>query len=107
MAAIRVCADPDDDMFLECAQAAHADYLVTGNLKHFPEFWESTRIVTPRNLLDIIAVKWKLHSRRFTTADPLTLCGVCRETRSYTSQFAFVLWVTCDRWVKAEISRTG
>lgn len=52
--AIRSCADPDDDIFLECAQAAHAEYLVTGNLKHFPASWESTRIVTARGLLDII-----------------------------------------------------
>ncbi|PYT21832.1 MAG: putative toxin-antitoxin system toxin component, PIN family [Acidobacteria bacterium] len=51
---IRACADPDDDMFLECAQAARADYLVTGNLKHFPASWEKTRIVTARGLLDII-----------------------------------------------------
>src|SRR5580704_11449355 len=29
---IRVCYDPDDDIFLECAAAAQADYLVTGNL---------------------------------------------------------------------------
>ena len=52
--AIRVCSDPDDDIFLECAQAARADYLVTGNLKHFPASWEGTRIVSPRDLLDLI-----------------------------------------------------
>src|SRR5258708_6724550 len=33
---IHVCSDPDDDVFLECAQTAQANYLVTGNLKHFP-----------------------------------------------------------------------
>jgi putative PIN family toxin of toxin-antitoxin system len=49
---VQACLDPDDDIFLECAQAAHADYLVTGNLKDFPTLWESTRIVTPRWLLD-------------------------------------------------------
>ncbi len=36
---VRACADPDDDIFLECAQAATADFLVTGNLKHFPVSW--------------------------------------------------------------------
>ena len=51
---VRACSDPDDDIFLECAQAALADYVVTGNLKHFPEAWESTRIVTPRRLLEVI-----------------------------------------------------
>ena len=29
-------ADPDDNAFLELAAAAHADCLVTGNMKHFP-----------------------------------------------------------------------
>ncbi len=31
------CIDPDDNAFLECAQAADADYLVTGNQRHFPK----------------------------------------------------------------------
>lgn len=54
---LRICLDPDDDMFLECAQTAHADYLVTGNLKHFPIEWQETRVVTPRWLLDNISIK--------------------------------------------------
>ena len=49
---VRVCSDPDDDIFLECAQAARADYLVTGNLKHFPTAWAGTRVVTARWLLE-------------------------------------------------------
>ena len=51
---VRVSPDPDDNIFLECAQA---DYLVTGNLKHFPASWKTTRIITPRHLLDTILVK--------------------------------------------------
>jgi|ERR1700684_1633194 putative PIN family toxin of toxin-antitoxin system len=51
---VRACSDPDDNIFLECAQAAQADYIVTGNLRHFPEAWESTRIVPPRRLLEVI-----------------------------------------------------
>jgi uncharacterized protein len=54
---LRVCLDPDDDIFLECAQAAHADYIVTGNLKHFPTAWQQTRVVTPRWLLDHSQIK--------------------------------------------------
>jgi len=50
---IEACSDPDDDIFLECADAARADYLVTGNLKHFPLSWASTQIVTPRRFLDL------------------------------------------------------
>src|ERR1017187_9184241 len=53
--AIRACSDPDDDIFLECAHAAQANYLVTGNLKHFPASWLGTRIVTARRLLGIIS----------------------------------------------------
>jgi predicted nucleic acid-binding protein len=49
---VRVCSDPDDDAFLECAEAAGAAYLVTGNLKHFPPAWAGARIVTPRWLFD-------------------------------------------------------
>jgi putative PIN family toxin of toxin-antitoxin system len=54
---IRICSDPDDNIFLECAQAARADYLVTGNLKHFPASLEDTRIVSPRALLDFLLSK--------------------------------------------------
>lgn len=50
-----VCADPDDNIFLECAEAAQADYIVTGNLRDFPSDWAGTRIVTPRQMLDIIS----------------------------------------------------
>ena len=49
---VRACADPDDDIFLECAQAVKANNLVTGNLKHFPTSWADTRAVTPRWFLD-------------------------------------------------------
>jgi len=52
---VRACVDPDDDVFLECAQAARAHYLVTGNTKHFPRQWEVTLIVTPRQFLDALA----------------------------------------------------
>jgi uncharacterized protein len=52
---IRACSDPDDDIFLECAAAAQADYLVTGNIRHFPSSWIKTRIVTPRLFLDLLS----------------------------------------------------
>ena len=46
-----VCSDPEDNMFLECAETARADYLITGNLRHFPEAWKSTRVVSSRQFL--------------------------------------------------------
>jgi putative PIN family toxin of toxin-antitoxin system len=52
---VRACSDSDDDIFLECAQAAHAHYLVTGNIKDFPAKWADTQIVTPRQFLDAVA----------------------------------------------------
>ena len=52
---LEVTSDPDDNIFLECADAARADYLVTGNLKHFPRFWKTTKIITPREFITLAA----------------------------------------------------
>jgi putative PIN family toxin of toxin-antitoxin system len=52
---LQVAQDPDDNLFLECADAARADYLVTGNQRHFPRFWKQTKVVTSREFLSIIA----------------------------------------------------
>lgn len=46
--------DPDDNKFLECAEEARADYLVTGNRRHFPKQWKTTKIVNARELLELI-----------------------------------------------------
>ena len=50
-----VTSDPDDNAFLECADAARADYLVTGNARHFPRFWKTTKVVTAREFVGIAA----------------------------------------------------
>ncbi len=47
--------DPDDDKFLECADEARADYLVTGNLRHFPRFWKATKVVSGREFVSLAA----------------------------------------------------
>jgi uncharacterized protein len=52
---IRVTSDPEDNIFLECADAARADYLVTGNQRHFPRFWKQVKIVTSREFIALIA----------------------------------------------------
>jgi putative PIN family toxin of toxin-antitoxin system len=36
-AQLEVCADPDDNHVLECAVAAEAEFLITGNARHFPK----------------------------------------------------------------------
>jgi uncharacterized protein len=46
--------DAPDNRLLECAQAARSDYLVTGNTRHFPESFETTAIVTPKQLIDLL-----------------------------------------------------
>lgn len=43
---VSVSPDADDNRFLECAEAAEADYLVTGNKRHFPPHWKKTRVVS-------------------------------------------------------------
>jgi uncharacterized protein len=50
---LRAALDPDDDKFLECADAARADYLITGNVRHFPKFWKNTKVITSREFIDL------------------------------------------------------
>lgn len=49
---ISVAKDPDDNIILECAVAGQVDYLVTGNLRHFPKSIRQIPIVSPRQFLD-------------------------------------------------------
>lgn len=58
--ALQVAKDRDDDKFLECADAARADYLITGNPRHFPEFWKSTKVITSREFIGIVAPHFML-----------------------------------------------
>lgn len=53
--ALQVTKDPDDNKFLECADAARADYLITGNQRHFPRFWKKTTIISSREFISIAA----------------------------------------------------
>ena len=48
---IQASVDDDDNRLLECAAAAEADYLITGNLKHYPDHWLTTQIVNARHFL--------------------------------------------------------
>jgi putative PIN family toxin of toxin-antitoxin system len=51
----QITADPADNMFIECADAARADFLVTGNQRHCPKFWKNTKIISSREFLGVIA----------------------------------------------------
>ncbi len=52
---LQVTMDPHDNKFLECADAARADYLVTGNQRHFPMFWKKTKVITSREFISVVA----------------------------------------------------
>ena len=49
---VAAASDEDDNRVLECAAGASAQWLVTGNLRHFPHVWCGTRIVNARQFFD-------------------------------------------------------
>lgn len=51
----QACLDPSDNIFIECAEAAGVDYLVTGNKRHFPDCWKRTNVLGSRQLIEILA----------------------------------------------------
>ncbi len=51
---VSAATDPDDNKFLECAEVARADYLITGNPRHFPKFWKQTKIISSREFISIV-----------------------------------------------------
>jgi putative PIN family toxin of toxin-antitoxin system len=55
---LKVSDNEPDNRFLECANAALATYLVTGNTKHFPKTFRKTMIVTPRQFIDAILAEF-------------------------------------------------
>lgn len=52
---VEVSPDPEDDKFIACALAAKAQFLVTGNKKHFPaDQLGEAKLVNAAELLEII-----------------------------------------------------
>ena len=51
-----------DNRFLEGAEEAATDFLVTGNLRHFPSRWKTTKVVNSRQLLDSFLEQLRLES---------------------------------------------
>lgn len=58
--AVNVLKDPADNKFLECAFSGKAEYLITGNTRHFPfgEF-KGIKIVSPKEF-------WEIYNREST-----------------------------------------
>lgn len=54
----RSSPDPDDDEFIACVLAARADFLVTGNKRHFPQTAVvGARVVNAAELLELITLE--------------------------------------------------
>ena len=51
---LAVSGDEPDNRFIECADAAQTEFLITGNKRHFPAEWKTTRIVNSREFFDLI-----------------------------------------------------
>lgn len=50
-----VSPDPDDDKFIACALTARAEFLVTGNKRHYQESWlAGTKLVNAGELVQLI-----------------------------------------------------
>jgi putative PIN family toxin of toxin-antitoxin system len=54
VAALAAALDKDDTRFIECAEAAQTDFIVTGNRRHYPAEFGRTRVVNARELLEAI-----------------------------------------------------
>lgn len=51
---LAVSSDESDNRFLECAEAADADYVGTGNKRHFPEQWKKCMVTGARELVELL-----------------------------------------------------
>jgi putative PIN family toxin of toxin-antitoxin system len=60
---VEAAKDPDDNRFLECAEAAGAEFLVSGNLRHYPAEWSGTKIVNARGFFDLTGMTERTDSR--------------------------------------------
>jgi predicted nucleic acid-binding protein len=53
---LKISGHDDDNRIYECAVAAKADYIITENTKHFKKPYKTTRILTARQLLQLLEV---------------------------------------------------
>ena len=52
---LQITTDPDDNKVLECALEARADYVVTGNIRHYSQQFQDIRIIPPRRFMTLLA----------------------------------------------------
>jgi putative PIN family toxin of toxin-antitoxin system len=60
---VKKSPDESDNNFYDCAEAGQADFLITGNNRHFPLSHKGTQIVTPREFIELIGPMLILGSR--------------------------------------------
>ncbi len=51
---LEISPDETDNRFIECAETSDADYLITGNKRHFPERWKNTTVIGASRLIEIL-----------------------------------------------------
>jgi len=51
---LAISSHKSDNRFYECAKAAKAEFLITGNTAHFRKNHKNTKIITPRDFIDLI-----------------------------------------------------
>jgi uncharacterized protein len=51
---VKISSHDSDNRFYECAEAAVADYIVTGNTRHFTRPHKTTKIATTREFLQLV-----------------------------------------------------
>lgn len=56
---VEACLHEADNRSVECAEAAMAAFLVTGNKRHFPAVWKTARIVNAREFIEYFAAEKK------------------------------------------------
>ena len=56
---LEISKHDSDNRFYECADAAQADYIVTGNTRHFTKPYKNTQIISGRELLELMAAGQK------------------------------------------------
>ena len=54
---LAVCSHEPDDRLLECAEAAQANFLVTGNKRHFPQEWKTIQVVNAREFIEYFTAR--------------------------------------------------
>ena len=60
---LRISGHESDNRFYECAEAAGVEYLITGNTADFSKDHKTTKIITPRDFIDMI-IPWLAQAER-------------------------------------------